>query len=57
MIKFMLAVLTLCMIVTCFNIQALRDTYAPEPDPIEAIILNIVENQKELNYGTTGESQ
>lgn len=57
MIKFLLVLLTLCMLVTCFNIQALRDTYAPEPDPLEAIIINAIEQQKEVNYGATSESQ
>lgn len=38
--KLCLVIITLCVIVSCFNVQAIRDTLAPEPDAIETIIVN-----------------
>lgn len=31
--------MTLCMFVTCCNVQAIRDAYAPEPSPIETLMV------------------
>lgn len=47
--KLCLVIITLCVIVSCFNIQAMRDTLAPEPDAIETIIVNAL--TKEDNNG------
>ena len=47
--KLCLVIITLCVIVSCFNVQAIRDTLAPEPDAIETIIVNAL--TKEDNNG------
>lgn len=48
--RFCLVIITLCVIVSCFNVQAMRDTLAPEPDAIETIIVNAL--TKEVNNGS-----
>ena len=45
-----LVIITLCVVVSCFNLQAIRDTLAPEPDAIETIIVNAL--TKEVNNGS-----
>lgn len=32
---FFLFIITLAVLVTCCNVQAIRDEYAPDPSPIE----------------------
>ena len=49
LVKLCLVIITLCVIVSCFNVQAMRDTLAPEPDAIETIIVNAL--TKEVNNG------
>lgn len=39
----------LFMVVTCSNVQALRDTYAPEPSPIERTVVSILEGIGDTN--------
>lgn len=48
--KLCIVIITFCIVVSCFNIQAMRDTIAPEPDKIETIIVNAL--TKEVNNGS-----
>lgn len=48
--KLCIVIITFCIVVSCFNIQAMRDTIAPEPDKIETIIVNAL--AKEVNNGS-----
>lgn len=43
---FMLVLITLATIVTCVNVQAIRDVYAAEPSPIEQLIVRALETQR-----------
>ena len=36
------AVAIICLVVTCANVQALRDVYAPEPSPIEKVVVGLL---------------
>lgn len=43
MVRFLMVLITLMMIVTCFNIQAIRDEIVSKPAPIESYILDKLE--------------
>lgn len=45
-----IVIITFCVVVSCLNVQAMRDTIAPEPDKIETIIVNAL--AKEVNNGS-----
>ena len=36
------ALIVLMLFFTCCNVQALRDAYAPEPSPIEALTVKLI---------------
>lgn len=38
-----ITIITFCLCVTCFNVQAIRDQYCPTADPIEDFILTWIE--------------
>ena len=48
--KLCIVIITFCVVVSCFNVQAMRDMLAPEPDAIETIIVNAL--TKEVNNGS-----
>lgn len=54
--KLCLVIITLCVIVSCFNVQAMRDTLAPEPDAIETIIVNALTKEGDNGIRTTDQS-
>lgn len=54
--KLCLIIITLCVIVSCFNVQAIRDTLAPEPDAIETIIVNALTKEGDNGSRTTNQS-
>ena len=54
--KLCLIIITLCVIVSCFNVQAMRDTLAPEPDAIETIIVNALTKEGDNGIRTADQS-
>lgn len=54
MVRFLTVLITLMMVVTCFNIQAIRDNIVSEPAPIESYILDKLEV---ADYGASRPNQ
>lgn len=54
--KLCLIIITLCVVVSCFNVQAMRDTLAPEPDAIETIIINALTKEGDNGSRTADQS-
>lgn len=51
-----IVIITFCVVVSCFNVQAMRDTLAPEPDAIETIIVNALTKEGDNGIRTTDQS-
>ena len=51
-----IVIITFCVVVSCFNVQAMRDTLAPEPDAIETIIVNTLTKEGDNGSRTADQS-